>query len=441
MGFPFRRPPGDPEAVRSGARKIGAASADAATATSGFSGGTSTALAEWNAPVAAQFAELAGAGRLRLSAVNTQLDGSADVLLGYADTLHAAQEAFDRLQADWEAHQSVLDGVRRVDEPTPSDDQRSAAASGAQARIEENMREALRELTQVEARVANAFDASTGTLVPDGGSMTPEQLYRQVTAAWAGIAPVFDVFQQAAKPVGGAVRLVRGGVNAVKAANAVRAWGAAQAASLLAAQVENLALAKADATARVIGDVDDMRVLRAWFTASEEIADAGYDAARLTDAAHDARSTFLNTAAASTKFARGLAVVGMGAGVYDLVANPGDETGVRRGVSMTLDVAGVAAGGYMLATGAGLIAVTPVGAAFVLGVGVAAGAWALGTYVYDHWDDITHGVDVATDWVADTATRGWNEATSAVSGAVDDLGEGLSDFGGAVADGIGGMFD
>jgi hypothetical protein len=39
VGFPFRRPPGDLETVRSGARKIGAASADAATATSGFSGG------------------------------------------------------------------------------------------------------------------------------------------------------------------------------------------------------------------------------------------------------------------------------------------------------------------------------------------------------------------------------------------------------------------
>lgn len=441
MAFPFGRPPGDPEAVRSGARKIGAASADAATASSGFSTGTSVALAEWNAPVAAQFAEVAGAGRLRLSAVNTQLDGSAGILLSYADTLRAAQEAYDRLQADWEAHQRTLDAVLRVDEPTPSDDQRSVAASGAQARIEEDMREALRELTQVEARVTNAFDASTDTLVPGGGAMTPEQLYRQVTAAWAGIAPTYDVFQQAAKPVRGAVKLVIGGVNTVKAANAVRAWGAAQAASLLAAQVKNLALAKADATARVIGDVNDMRVLRAWFTASEEIADAGYDAARAADAAHDARATFLNTASASTRFARGLAVVGIGAGAYDLVANPGDETGVRRGVSMTLDVAGVATGGYMLAAGAGLVAVTPVGAALVLGVGIAAGAWALGTYAYDHWDDITHGVDVATDWVADTATRGWNEATSAIGSAVDDVGEGLSDFGGAVADGIGGMFD
>jgi hypothetical protein len=73
-----------------------------------------------------------------------------------------------------------------------------------------------------------------------------------------------------------------------------------------------------------------------------------------------------------------------------------------------------------------------VGVGIVAGGLIIAGAWAAGTYIYDHWDDITHGVDVAADWVGNKVS----DAGDAIGHAADAVGNAI----GGLGDAIGGLF-
>jgi hypothetical protein len=127
------------------------------------------------------------------------------------------------------------------------------------------------------------------------------------------------------------------------------------------------------------------------------------DAGRIADAAADNAGTklaaFEKAVVPASRLMRGIAVAGVAGNIYDFVANPLHETGVRRGISMGVDAIGAASGGAALAAAAGALSLSGVGLPLVASGLVIAGGWAAGTYVYDHWDDISHGAKVATDWV------------------------------------------
>lgn len=108
----------------------------------------------------------------------------------------------------------------------------------------------------------------------------------------------------------------------------------------------------------------------------------------------------------------------------------GGHEGARGWATRGFGVAGVAGAGTLMAASAGLVALGPVGAG-IAGVAVIGyGAWTAGSYVYDHWDDISEFGDRAAGWVGDR----WDDTTAAVDSATDWAGDRLADAGGALED-------
>lgn len=417
---PFKRPPGDPAEVFAAATAIGTASGNSSKALTTFKSGTSTALERWDAPIATDFATMSGGASNRMSATVTQLEGASALVKSYGDALLAAQDSIDALTAQWNAQQDKLDKA--------GDDQTARSeAIKEQGRIEGDATTALNTLSSIEKRIAGHIDEGTSALVPGASGKTPEELYNEVMAAWAGIKPTYaEIKRGVLTPVKIYSAVNRG----TRAALAVKAYADGNRAASLFNGVKNGILAQAAALIREGGAYN--RIPGQLGILARDIADAR----RVADAASELSATryanFYKAVVPASRFMKGLAVVGVVGSLYDLFANPLGETGARRNISIGVDIIGAAAGGTALAASMGLIALGPVGVGIVAGGLIIAGAWAAGTYIYDHWDDITHGVDVATDWVGDR----FSDAGDAISDAADSVGDAVS--GGL--DAIGGLF-
>lgn len=77
----------------------------------------------------------------------------------------------------------------------------------------------------------------------------------------------------------------------------------------------------------------------------------------------------------------------------------------------------------LLATGLVTGAAATVLAPIVIGAAAVAGAIALGTLVYDHWDDITHAASTAYNWTKDKV----GDAVDAVGDTVDKAADWVDD--------------
>jgi hypothetical protein len=424
---PFKRPPGDPAAVFAAATSIGTASTSSNTALSTFKSGSSTALERWDAPIATDFATMSGAASNRMSATVTQLEGAAALVKGYGDALLAAQDSIDALTAQWNAHQDTIDKIDQAGNPSSGQQTDRSNAVREQGRIEGDATTALSKLSSIEKRIAGHIDEGTNALVPGAAGKTPEQLFNEVTAAWAGIKPTYaEIKRGVLTPVKIYSAVNRG----ARAALAVKAYADGNRAASLFNGVKNGILAQAAALLRDGGTYN--RIPGQLGILARDIADArriADDASKLSAARY---ANFYKAVVPASRFMKGLAVVGVVGSLYDLFANPLGETGARRNVSIGVDIIGAAAGGTALAASAGLIALGPVGVGIVAGGLIIAGAWAAGTYIYDHWDDITHGVDVAADWVGNKVS----DAGDAIGHAADAVGNAI----GGLGDAIGGLF-
>ncbi|MFC5178097.1 hypothetical protein [Nocardioides taihuensis] len=116
-------------------------------------------------------------------------------------------------------------------------------------------------------------------------------------------------------------------------------------------------------------------------------------------------------------------------GAMDAVTGGGYD-GARGWATRGFGLAGAAGGGALLASSAGLIALGPVGAGIAGAAVLGYGAWTLGSYVYDHWDDIERFGSHAVEWTGDRLSDAYDGA----SAAVDWAGDRLSDAGDALAD-------
>ena len=114
-------------------------------------------------------------------------------------------------------------------------------------------------------------------------------------------------------------------------------------------------------------------------------------------------------------------------GTMDAVSGGGYD-GARGWATRGFGLAGAAGGGALLASSAGLIALGPVGAGIAGAAVLGYGAWALGNYVYDHWDDITEFVGNAADWAGDRFDDVVGAASDAAGWASDRLDD-AADFG------------
>lgn len=123
-------------------------------------------------------------------------------------------------------------------------------------------------------------------------------------------------------------------------------------------------------------------------------------------------------------------------GAMDTVTGGGYD-GARGWATRGFGLAGVAGGGALLASSAGLIALGPVGVGIAGAAVLGYGAWTLGNYVYDHWDDITEFGSEALEWTGDRLGDAYDAASSATEWAGDrleDAGETLKDVGSSAVD-------
>ena len=114
-------------------------------------------------------------------------------------------------------------------------------------------------------------------------------------------------------------------------------------------------------------------------------------------------------------------------GAMDAVTGGGYD-GARGWATRGFGLAGAAGGGALLASSAGLIALGPVGAGIAGAAVLGYGAWTLGNYVYDHWDDITEFAGNAADWAGDRFDDAVDVASDAAGWAGDRLSD-AADFG------------
>jgi hypothetical protein len=116
-------------------------------------------------------------------------------------------------------------------------------------------------------------------------------------------------------------------------------------------------------------------------------------------------------------------------GAMDAVTGGGYD-GARGWATRGFGAAGAIGGGALLASSAGLIALGPVGVGIAGAAVLGYGAWTLGNYVYDHWDDITEFGGKALDWTGDRL----DDVSDAAGAAADWAGDRLSDAGDTAKD-------
>jgi hypothetical protein len=123
-------------------------------------------------------------------------------------------------------------------------------------------------------------------------------------------------------------------------------------------------------------------------------------------------------------------------GAADAFTGGGYE-GARGWATQGFGVAGAVGGSALLASSAGLIALGPVGLGIAGAAVLGYGAWSLGNYVYDHWDDITEFGGAALDWTGDRLGDVSDAASAATEWAGDrleDAGDTLKDVGSSALD-------
>lgn len=126
----------------------------------------------------------------------------------------------------------------------------------------------------------------------------------------------------------------------------------------------------------------------------------------------------------------------VGTGVLDLRTGGGYD-GARGWATRAFGAAGAGGALTIMAAGAAL---GPVGWAVAGGAVLTYGAWSLGNFVYDHWDDITGFAGKAADWTGDRIA----DVGEGLSAARDWAGDRLSDAGDALsdaADTVGGVIE
>ncbi|MDQ1289220.1 MAG: hypothetical protein QG622_2786 [Actinomycetota bacterium] len=410
---PFTRPQGDPGSILAAASKIGAVATGGQTALTTFTGATTGMLKDWDTPVATEFAQLAGSHTVRLTAAVEQVEGAAGAVKGYGDALRAVQESIDALTAAWNGQQRTVEERSASGEPLPG----RSEAIREQARIEGDASRELDRFDRTRRSLTTMLDDSTGVLVAAPAGKNPEQLFGIVMGAWTQISPEVKLGLTGGKVVG----IVTKATPAVKA---VRTYADANRAETLLRQTRGLALATAKVLLQDGGRYN--RIPGQVGVLARDIRDAKQVADGARTVAESRYLNFYKAAVPVSRFSKGLAIAGIAGGAYDLIANPLDETGARRGVSVTMDVVGIGASGVGLAAAAGLVTLGPVGVGIVAGALVVTAAWGVGTYVYDHWDDIEKGVSTATKWVGDQATKATKKVTNGVRNMVGGVGKAVS---------------
>ncbi|MFI7589543.1 hypothetical protein ACIB24_20955 [Spongisporangium articulatum] len=194
-------------------------------------------------------------------------------------------------------------------------------------------------------------------------------------------------------------------------------------------QAEN---ARLNSILRQVDDVNDYRVLRQWYLGQEHVLDAFQDVVKAGGEIGRAENAFVDAVKMTGPLSRAGGLLGVVGGVVQVI-HPDHETGVLSVIDRGVGGITAIASGTALAAGVGLITLSPLGAGVVAGALVAGAVWTGGNYVVDHWDSISHGADVAGDWINAQNQKVLDTAAH----AVDDVAGAVADGAGDVAHAVG----
>jgi len=322
-----------------------------------------------------------------------------------------------------------VDAEQFYDHGTMTPEQRAAAYHGAVSRAKSSL---VAQLNAEQAKLEEILDDGADVVVgilDEGPSKDAAlvlamngELPRQASVTFP---EVIDGFKTAFDPTAGAYSLV---TLSKYPFDVAKSQLALERASLALLQGTNLADAETNAVLRLVGgDAADLRVLNQYFRGQESLNElrTGLEVAKTSRSGLG----ILDAAAATSKLSKGVAGLSVLSGLYDIGWNPNGDTGVRRGIQVTGDAAGIVGGAGSLLIAAGVLT-APIAGPIVLGATIIAGGIALGTLIYDHWDDIKQGVSTAYNWTADRISDGIDavgDGIEAVGDGIENAGEWLDD--------------
>lgn len=369
----------------------------------------------------------------------TQLNGAALVAQGclnrWSQAVHAYNDGIDRLNERYETAKASNFGVdadsffmRGAGVPV---EQKQAAYDTAVANADSALKA---ELAAEQAKLEKELDAEAtdvAGMLDEGptdnvvmalfaGGFLP----MSVASSFPGLDPAtlntIRKYVSMAKSVWGAPDKVRKLINYFRTAKDLSAVAAELAANekqwgaILSAVEQTL-------------DTRTMASLNTYMQAQEELSHLQYTKLFAEGDNLLAGRALVDAATMTGKLGTFLGVTGLVAGGYDLydLANNWDQTSTEDKIlRLAGGTTGMLSGGGGLLAAAGVITLGPVGA----GVLLTAGLVSAGIAVYQNWDEITHGVSVAADFVGDQIDAGIEQAGEALGDLKDAAGDVLDDI-------------
>lgn len=418
-GFDLSTPPGDPAALRAAARRLAAVGREAAGLRTRLQQATQHALGHWRGLASASFSFLTGQVGFRLGGVEPPLADAGAALLRWAAALEAAQAAMRDLQRRWrQAVQEADLEQRRLAAGLAAGPLSPAEILGAaQSRLGVERDQVRRSLEAAARAAAAAIAASAGEGMSNGLAASATDLARRAWQDGWGIwgSTPAKLLQK--------LNGLRGAAVSYGRLRLYAQWSTGLWARVHAAE------ATLHGELAGIVDTESLPALNAWmrFRQTTSAADRLLADAQPVAAFGDASSP---VAGVIGKVGLPLAM----AGDVATIVKPGKEQGAHATTTRVMAGANFAASGTLLAAGAGVVTLTPVGAVVVGGVLVGTAAYAVGDLVYENREAIGHGLQVAAGWTEDRLEDAGGWVYDEVAGAVHELGDGAKAVGGAVDD-------
>ena len=373
----FAAPTADPHALRAAARRLAQTGDDLDRRGAAVATATVASTGAWTGTASLQ--ALARTRELRRSAgeAGDLLERMSHATARYADEVEEARQAVARLESQW---QDGADRARR----------RAAAAAEAAA---QDAREAV---ARGEERVRRSYDDGAAAWHEESAEL--ERRYEQVNGTLVDSGWSLERALQERDPIALLPGWVAGGAYTVK--SGVRAWG--------------LAVTRGTALARYSSLV--LRTGR-WFSLAHPAVRGALlgsaEAAKLREVLHGVpRSGFAG--GARTAMGRAflpLTLVSGGLDAYD----GGGYGGVRGAATRAAGLTGALGAGALMASGAGVFALGPVGLAVAGAAVIGYGLYSVGSFVYDHREQIGEFLGRTARAASDVAAAGRELAGRAVS--------------------------
>lgn len=182
MSSAFAMPPGDPEAIDAALTVLAGLVADLGRQTTRLEAGAAQAQASWKAPRAEDFSRATTAIAVRTGSAGSSIDGAIHVLAGYVRALRDARDEIAELGSRADRRmRTAREEIGEMDDPEGPDAARVGQhASLFVAQLHDEAEAVRSHLRHAAHQAAAALDRATGSVVPDGGDLSPDAIRQRV---------------------------------------------------------------------------------------------------------------------------------------------------------------------------------------------------------------------------------------------------------------------